>query len=226
MGNDLEQWHRLILTPGNSRYTALVWSLKACMLCFYDRLTLGLGAQRWVKTLAIAVGLTYIATFLTVTLGCLPIQRNWQISPTPPLRCTLKPQNFYVCTILNVLTDAAMLAIPLPILWHLKVPLRRKLALGAMLCSGIFVITAAIVRIVETLSAHPSVLNVNRWGIRETIAGVIAINIPILRPREPRSIRLWCPVEAWLMLEQCSGKGSGLGTCRTRTAHRRHTMLA
>ncbi|KAK5127580.1 hypothetical protein LTR85_006920 [Meristemomyces frigidus] len=163
-------------------YTALVWSLKACMLFFYNRLTFGLDVQPYIKTLAVACGVTYLATLLTVTLGCLPIQRNWQISPTPPIRCTLKPQNFYVCTILNVITDAAMLCIPLPILWHLRVPLRRKLALAAMLCSGVFVITAALVRIIMTLSAHPSVLNVNRWGVRETIAGIIAINIPILRP--------------------------------------------
>ncbi|KAK4549756.1 hypothetical protein LTR36_005057 [Oleoguttula mirabilis] len=163
-------------------YTALVWTLKACMICFYNRLTFGLDVNFYIKSLSLACAVTYVATFLTVTLACLPYSRNWQISPYPPVRCTIRAQNLYVTTCLNVVTDAAMLAIPLPILWHLRVPLTRKLALAAMLCSGVFVITAAIVRLVESLNAHPSALNENRWGLRETLAGVIAINIPILRP--------------------------------------------
>jgi hypothetical protein len=46
----------------------------------------------------------------------------------------------------------------------------------------LFVITAAIIRVVLTLGANASALNVNRWGVRETIVGIITVNIPILRP--------------------------------------------
>jgi hypothetical protein len=38
-----------------------------------------------------------------------------------------------------------------------------------------------------TLGTHPSALNVNRWGVRETIVGIITVNIPILRPIVSRS---------------------------------------
>ncbi|KAI7329371.1 hypothetical protein KC315_g6176 [Hortaea werneckii] len=163
-------------------YTALIWGLKACMLFFFNRLTFGLNVQTYVKILAVACGATYIAVFLTISVGCHPIQKNWAVDPYPPAECTLRSQNMYVTTVLNVTTDAAMLCIPLPILWKLKVPLRKKITLAALLSSGIFVITAAIVRIVMTLKAHPSALTINRWGVRETIAGILAVNIPILRP--------------------------------------------
>lgn len=33
-----------------------------------------------------------------------------------------------------------------------------------------------------SLEAQPSALNINRWGVRETVAGIIAVNVPILRP--------------------------------------------
>lgn len=33
-----------------------------------------------------------------------------------------------------------------------------------------------------TLEASPSALVINRWGVRETVAGIIAVNLPILRP--------------------------------------------
>ncbi|KAI7530867.1 hypothetical protein KC331_g14438 [Hortaea werneckii] len=93
-------------------YTALIWGLKACMLFFFNRLTFGLNVQTYVKILAIACGATYIAVFLTISVGCHPIQKNWAVDPYPPAECTLRSQNMYVTTVLNVITDAAMLCIP------------------------------------------------------------------------------------------------------------------
>jgi hypothetical protein len=194
---DYDEEQLLVFTPAERRqvifgskmqlfawytYTALVWGLKACMLFFLNRLTFGLPSQNFVKALAITCVVTYVAVFLTITCSCHPIQLNWQVVPYPPERCTLRTPNFYVCTILNVLTDGAMLAIPLPLLWKLNAPLRKKVTLGVLLSSGVFVITAAIVRIVMTLKAHPSALTINRWGVRETIAGIIAVNAPIIKP--------------------------------------------
>lgn len=93
-------------------YTALIWGLKACMLFFFNRLTFGLNVQTYVKILAVACGATYIAVFLTISVGCHPIQKNWAVDPYPPAECTLRSQNMYVTTVLNVTTDAAMLCIP------------------------------------------------------------------------------------------------------------------
>ena len=146
------------------------------MLFFFNRLTFGLRQQQLVKWLAIACGVTYVAVFLTITFACFPTQRNWQVVPDPGLKCTFKPQNFYVSTVLNVITDAAILAIPLPLMWALQVSFKKKVALMLLLSSGIFVITAAIIRIVMTLVAHPSALTINSWGVRETIAGIFAVN--------------------------------------------------
>ncbi|KAI7670935.1 hypothetical protein KC322_g16075, partial [Hortaea werneckii] len=60
-------------------YTALIWGLKACMLFFFNRLTFGLNVQTYVRVLAIACGATYIAVFLTISVGCHPIQKNWAV---------------------------------------------------------------------------------------------------------------------------------------------------
>ncbi|KAF2217635.1 hypothetical protein CERZMDRAFT_22710, partial [Cercospora zeae-maydis SCOH1-5] len=164
-------------------YTALSkWGLKACMLFFFHRITFGLPQERYVKALGVACAITYVTMFLTIMLSCRPFHLNWQVKPKPPEHCELRIQNFYVCTVLNVLTDAALLAIPIPLLWKLKIPLRKKITVGVVLSSGIFVITAALTRIIMTLKAHPSATVINRWGVRETIAGIIAVNAPILQP--------------------------------------------
>lgn len=155
------------------------------MLFFFNRLTFGLGQQRWVKILGWVVGITYIVVFLTISVGCHPIQKNYQVLPYPGDACAVKEQNFYVSTVLNVITDAAILVVPMPLLFRLQAPFRKKIALATLLSSGIFVITAALVRIIMTLSANASAVNINRWGVRETIAGIIAVNIPVIKPSMP-----------------------------------------
>jgi hypothetical protein len=184
------------------------------MLFFFNRLTFGLKQQHFVKILGIAVGVTYVAVFLTITLGCYPTQRNWQVVPYPGEVCTFKPQNFYVSTALNVVTDAALLAIPLPLMWALQVPLKKKIALCLLLSSGIFVISAAIIRIVMTLVSHPSALTINRWGVRETIAGIVAVNAPILKPGKSHLLVALHWTAAANKHEQCSQKPFG-----PRTSH-------
>ncbi|KAG8668271.1 hypothetical protein FPOAC2_07562 [Fusarium poae] len=163
-------------------YTALIWSLKGTMLCFFSRMTIGTWHNVFVKTVSIISVISYTAVFLTITFGCFPYQHNWQVLPAPGSQCTLKMQNFLVTTVLNVLTDGLILCIPLPLLWKLQVPFRKKIVVGLLLSSGAFVIAAAITRVVLTLSANPSALTINSWGVRETIVGILTVNIPILRP--------------------------------------------
>jgi hypothetical protein len=76
---------------------------------------------------------------------------------------------------------------PSTLLYFKLTSLCRKIVIGVLLSSGLFVIAAAIIRVVLTLSANPSALNINRWGVRETIVGIITVNIPILRPLLTRS---------------------------------------
>ncbi|KAF5530928.1 integral membrane protein PTH11 [Fusarium mexicanum] len=178
-------------------YTALIWSLKGTMLCFFSRMTIGTWHNMFVKTVSILCAVSYLAVFLTITFGCFPTQKNWQVVPDPGEKCSFKMQNFLVTTVLNVLfvnpphqanpsnfssTDALILGIPMPLLWKLQVPFRKKFIIGLLLSSGSFVIAAAITRVVLTLSANPSALTINAWGVRETIVGILTVNIPILRP--------------------------------------------
>jgi hypothetical protein len=67
-------------------------------------------------------------------------------------------------------------------LWALQVRLSKKVAIGVLLSSGLFVIGAAVTRAVLTLGATPSGLNINRWGVRETIVGILTVNMPIMPP--------------------------------------------
>ncbi|KAK2469222.1 hypothetical protein H9L39_19203 [Fusarium oxysporum f. sp. albedinis] len=109
-------------------------------------------------------------------------RNNWQVRPLPPPRCVFKKQNLYVTTFFNVVTDAAILSLPLPILKAIRTSFWRKFLIAALLCSGLVVITVAIMRLTVTLGSAPSNITVNRWGVRECEIGLIATNAPVLRP--------------------------------------------
>jgi hypothetical protein len=88
---------------------------------------------------------------------------NWQVVPAPPWKCAFRPQNFLAVAIPNILTDAAILMVPIPMLWQLKMPLKKKITIGVVLSSGLFVIVAAIIRVVLSLDSAPSAANINGW---------------------------------------------------------------
>lgn len=161
------------------------------VLFFYRRLK----ADEWrqtvltVKRLFWINGLAYLALFLTAMLGCRPyvarvlpprhtkfrlfdadyvprFHNNWVVRPLPSHRCTFRPQNFWVLVILNVLTDGLIMTIPVPILWQLRVSKLRKVGVSLLLCSGVFVISTAVVRAAFTIAGAPSVITINRWGCK------------------------------------------------------------
>lgn len=84
--------------------------------------------------------------------------------------------------VLNITTDLCILAVPIPLLWRVRIPLGRKLVIGLLLCSGLFVITAAIIRAVLTMGNDEEVDNADIWGVRETFVSLIAVSAPAIRP--------------------------------------------
>ncbi|KAF2221192.1 hypothetical protein BDZ85DRAFT_302523, partial [Elsinoe ampelina] len=168
-------------------YITLIWCLKFTLLFFYQRLTLGSFNAKLVRYLFWIIGITYIALFLVVTVGCRPFKANWQVSPMAPWQCSFRPQNLIATAVLNTTTDAALLVIPVILLYQLKVSLSKKLVIGLILSSGVFVIIAAIIRAQLSLGNAPTAANINSWGVRETVIGVFTVNVPILRPLFRRS---------------------------------------
>ncbi|KAH6690273.1 hypothetical protein F5X68DRAFT_68579 [Plectosphaerella plurivora] len=163
-------------------YPAVIWVLKLQLLFFYSRITLGVFQTKTIKALFGIIGITWAALILSVSLTCRPFHWNWQIRPLPGPTCTFRPQNFLILVVLNVVSDVAVLIVPVPILWNLRVHLLRKLGVALLLCSGLFVISTAIVRAVQTLGGAPSIININRWGFRETAVGILAVTAPVLAP--------------------------------------------
>ncbi|KAF9890556.1 hypothetical protein FE257_005687 [Aspergillus nanangensis] len=170
------------LLAGWTCYVTLIWSLKACMLFFYNRLTLGLFQQKLVKLNAVLCACTYVAVIFTIFLHCRPLHMNWQVYPDPGLNCSADYVNYIVIAVTNVVTDAILVSIPIPLLLKVRLPLRRKLIIGVLLCGGIFVMAATLLRCILSLQSIDSINTSTIWAIRETFVAILAVNAPCIKP--------------------------------------------
>lgn len=165
----------------------VIYTIKACMLIMYTRLTLGLTTQRLVTYLSIYVFLGWIATETAFFTACRPFTGYWAMPPPNP-QCTTLQNYAIVQACFNISSDVLMLLIPLPLVTRLVVPWRQKAILLVIFSMGIFVIAAAILTKVFNLGSvyDPGYM---LWYTRESSVAVYVSNIPLIWPL----LREWFP---------------------------------
>ncbi|KFG81335.1 hypothetical protein MANI_030169 [Metarhizium anisopliae] len=168
-------------------YVSLIWALKACMLFLYGRLTLDLKQRHMVKITAVACVAAYISLIAVIGSHCTPIQRKWQIHPYPGGASTPAWQvDVPAHPIDKRIADACALGTPMH--YALFVTNVRKLLCGIWLCTGGFVVVAAVFRCIICLLNDKKADIALIWSLRETFVGIIATNIPILGPWIARAV--------------------------------------
>ncbi|KAI0011512.1 hypothetical protein F4779DRAFT_615534 [Xylariaceae sp. FL0662B] len=163
-------------------YILLIWSLKAVLLFLYNRLTMGLWQQKLAKIMMGVSAATFLASLFWHIFSCLPTHRSWQVKPYPGNECTLRRGNYIIITILDVLTDLGIMAIPVPMLLQSTLSIGRKLSLGALFCSGIFVMICAIIRAYYSLRDIQTLSVALGWASREILVASIVVCAPTLKP--------------------------------------------
>ncbi|OBT38654.1 hypothetical protein VE00_10757 [Pseudogymnoascus sp. WSF 3629] len=88
--------------------------------------------------------------------------------------------------VLNMVTDLMVMALPLPYIWGLQLPLGRKIGLTLVFCLGPFVSAVSIIRVMSLLSIDfndvTSTLPIPlMWSIVEQQLAIVCANLPLLR---------------------------------------------
>ncbi|KAL0257103.1 hypothetical protein SLS55_007913 [Diplodia seriata] len=144
-----------------------------------------------VKIGYVLVAITYIATELSILLGCRPFSANWQIYPDPGNHCqpAVSKIDLYVTVVLNVVTDAYLMSIPMPMLWKANLEIKRKLSLILVFGGGVFVMMAGILRcaliIKDPINGAQAA---GSWACRETFVAVVIGNAPMIYPLFRRGV--------------------------------------
>ncbi|EMD94917.1 hypothetical protein COCC4DRAFT_147322 [Bipolaris maydis ATCC 48331] len=126
-----------------------------------------------------------LADIMTAFLICRPLARNWDI--TVPGTCGSRPDFYFAMGVINLVTDALLIGMPMPYLYKLAMPMRKKLLAMGLLSIGIG--TWAIIIYRQTLIPHLDLADMTYSGILATLlsglepaVAIVLACIPLLRP--------------------------------------------
>ena len=77
----------------------------------------------------------YVANVLSVIFQCTPVPKVWNTSM--PGTCINTSLNFIITGVINVVSDVLIMLLPLWTIWHLKLPIQKKLSVSTVFAAGI-----------------------------------------------------------------------------------------
>ncbi|KAH8892476.1 hypothetical protein GQ53DRAFT_604126, partial [Thozetella sp. PMI_491] len=188
---------------GSHIYTLANQTIKDYFLCFYLSIVFynaGLGVikislllqyyrifshhMRRITLIAMGIiGMWCTALVLTSIFSCTPIEGFW--NKDIEARCIPQIPQWYINAAGNIATDLFIFALPIPVLWKLKLPLSQRLSLVGVFGIGFFTCTISVIRIsFLSLGDDTTYENVGPaiWSIAELSCGIIGSCLPTLRP--------------------------------------------
>jgi hypothetical protein len=158
------------------------WGVKICMLTLFWRLTVNIRfLHLYVKLIAIYVAVGFVVIMVTYyTVYCRPFQQYWQL-PVVNMQCATYQHYSITQAVFNISSDAAMLAVPIPLLMKTQLRARRKIILVCIMSLGVFTIVAAILNKIFNF-ASPLTTTYQIWYIREASTAIYVANLICLWP--------------------------------------------
>ena len=128
--------------------------IKFSLLLFYRRLF----PNQWLLRTSQFIGAFVLAWMISTTIvqinACTPVAYYWD-REIPGGHC-LNYDKFYIITgAINMVTDAIVLGLPLPVVWTLKISRNRKIGLSFAFALGGFACIASIVRMALLPELNP-----------------------------------------------------------------------
>ncbi|TGO29958.1 hypothetical protein BPAE_0009g00540 [Botrytis paeoniae] len=164
---------------GRIAYLSYIWSLKACILLYYYRLTTRQPEQRYVIFTFWLISATWTTTILMWMLQCHPFNLNWKFT-NPPQKCAEGRVGLLFMAISIIVTNVILVAIPLPMIWRTQMVTATKLKVSAVFLVGIFLIVISIIRTVLQESKIQAIDDRFFWGNMECLLMAFFANAPIL----------------------------------------------
>ncbi|KAH2794920.1 hypothetical protein KXW05_006562 [Aspergillus fumigatus] len=157
------------------------WGVKICMLTLFWRLTKNLRLHLYVKIIAVYVAVGFVVIMITYYgVYCRPFSQYWAM-PVKDLQCATYQNYSITQAVFNITSDAAMLAVPVPLLIKAQMKMRKKLLLICIMSLGVFTIVAAILNKVFNF-ASPLTTTYQIWYIREASTAIYVANLMCLWP--------------------------------------------
>ncbi|TKA70838.1 hypothetical protein B0A55_06932 [Friedmanniomyces simplex] len=188
-------------------YQPALMALKTSIIVFYLSFSTTHRVFRWacIATLAV-VNTGGLALTLVTIFQCHPVSATFDAVTPANASCTDIVTIFLSSTPLNLITDFAILFLPMPILTSMRLPRKQKIILIITFSFGVFVMAVDVVRIAYLQSASQTRLTEIQsqsggssrnseqtdasyytslsymWSVVEIHVGIVCANVPGLKP--------------------------------------------
>ncbi|KAI1481085.1 hypothetical protein F4774DRAFT_56141 [Daldinia eschscholtzii] len=166
---------------------------KASLLLFYKRIFSVSKNTNWVLKCLIVLIVMWALAFFLATLLCCKVMLLFIWKPISEMsECKFFLDVLMAFCITGFVTDLAIIILPIPLIWRLKLSSAEKLAASASFLLGAVTVASALARLIVSVNfvneaADPSndnILNITLycyWGMVECSVGVFAACLPTLQ---------------------------------------------
>lgn len=117
-------------------YHPILALTKISILFLYNRISVSGKFRKWVYVLiGLNIALT-VSIFIADLFQCYPFAFLWD-KTIPGGKCMDQQAFFVGSAVLNIISDCAVLALPIPMVWKMQTNLRKKIALLFLFSLGI-----------------------------------------------------------------------------------------
>ncbi|KPM34772.1 hypothetical protein AK830_g11802 [Neonectria ditissima] len=192
-----------------------IWSVKACLLIMYSRLTTSLRQNYLVKIVSGYTALSFVLMeILFFAAWYRPFQNYWKV-PSEDINCSAETNHMITNAVLNISTDLMIIALPMPVFLQSQLPIKRKVVLVAVFALGAFSILAAALSKYYSLG-DPYGTEWIYWYIREVSTAIITANLPFTWTLLQRMFRIG---SFHAKYGKSSGQRTGDAPTRLRSAY-------
>ncbi|UPX19714.1 uncharacterized protein EKO05_0009968 [Ascochyta rabiei] len=159
--------------------TCLLWCLKMAVFDLLARIIAKMPYERvHVYGLWTVLSLTFVASVVTVFIGCRPFELHWQIYPDPG-NCVIG--NIWLITyeMSNIVTDLLLMALPFTLICSVTISTTQRLRVLFLFSIGIFLIAISIVRIVKGKGSRVQSSH-TVWASLEVLLAVVVAVAPTI----------------------------------------------
>ncbi|TGO82552.1 hypothetical protein BPOR_0807g00010 [Botrytis porri] len=173
-------------------YVTCVCFTKLSLLLMYRRIF----PVRSIKIGSLVIGGLSVAWCISIIMvsvfQCVPIQKIW--NPTLEGHCVNLKASFIGNAIPNILTDVAILALPMQQVWGLHTSVMQKTHISFVFLLGSFVIFTSIYRFTTLFQFQPAditwtLATAEVWCVVESASGIMSACLPTLGPLVQFSVR-------------------------------------
>ncbi|PCD20118.1 hypothetical protein FGRA07_11786 [Fusarium graminearum] len=168
-------------------YVLMQFGVKLCFLLFFFRLS---NRRRfrialW-SVIAFHVGST-IGIWLLYALQCQPLKAFYHPELYPNVKCISNSITYFVPYFLNLFVDFCIFFLPLPTIFTLKMSIKRKLAVSAVITAGGSAVLCCVLRVIvlhEFAESTDFTWALGKMVIISAIEidmGIIAANMPAIK---------------------------------------------